>query len=375
MPPSFPRRFVAHVSVFILALLAAPQAVPAQDTAGLEEVMQDLIDSGRIVGGQTVIAKDSQILYRRNYGFETPDQETAVSDDTVFLIASCSKAFAATVILSLVEDPNVSIGLDDPIDRWLPAFASRPIAGGGTSTRAPTVRELMCHRSGIYSQKVSITPEQSELLYRFDHTLEAAADGIAAQPLLAEPGERFAYSGAGYVVLGRIAELTSGQSFETLLQERVCQPLGLQRTTYFPAGKLDHLAQGGGPGPQPPHLLGTAHQFPLIGGSLYSTATDMTTFCQGLVAGKLISSASFSEMTTPAAPDQAYGFGWSVTMRNGKPVLVQHSGALLSYRSHMIIDLNTGTCAVATWTLANPKLDPGKKLKEALRRAGTFVKS
>lgn len=105
--------------------------------------------------------------------------------------------------MTLIEDPGVDLPLDDEIDRWLPAFGAASLQGGGAPGRPLTMAELLSHRAGIYSQKRRMTRRQTSLIRDFRRNLEAAVDGIAAEPLIAEPGEAFNYSGAGYCVLGR----------------------------------------------------------------------------------------------------------------------------------------------------------------------------
>jgi CubicO group peptidase (beta-lactamase class C family) len=204
--------------------------------------------------------------------------------------------------------------------------------------------------------------EQAHWIRSFRHTLAEGVDGIAEYALIAEPGDRYAYSGAGYCVLGRVAELAAEQDFETILQERLCRPLGLSRTTFFPAGRFaDHQISTGFGREAAPHRLAEDHRFPLIGGSLYSTAEEMTHFGQEVTAqwagsdGRLhLKPQLIEELVRIRTPESGYSLGWKVVEREGQAPRISHSGALQSYRAWIGIDLETGVSVAGCWTLAKP---------------------
>ncbi len=114
--------------------------------------------------------------------------------------------------------------------------------------------------------------------------------GIAAEPLSGEPNEEFAYSGAGYCVLGRVAEVVAGKPFDELLAVRICQPLKLSRTTYFPPVDDDNVATGHAMQDGrlsvvelPPHPLRKQHKLALVGGSIYAPAYEAAEFARMLL--------------------------------------------------------------------------------------------
>ena len=261
----------------------------------------------------------------------------------------------------------MTIGLTHEIDRWLPAFAISSVRNGDKAKRAPTVEELLSHKSGIYSQKLGMTPEQGRLIRTFDISLKQSVDGIATHSLIAQPGDLYAYSGAGYCVLGRVAELATRQPFETALQERLCRPLQLQRTTFFPVGKFpdNQIATGFMP-ETAPHRQGANHRFPLIGGSLYSTAREMSLF--GEAVGRQwkrptaenplgISPKLIRELTKPRDQKSNYSLGWRVSRRQDIAPVLSHSGALYANRAWIAVDLESGACFAACWTLAEQNQD------------------
>ena len=369
--------FVVGASLFAASPSTGGATLPGSLQV-IPETLDSLVNAGVIVGAQVAISHGDQLVLSHAAGTKAVPAKDPVSTDTLFLIASCSKPFASATVLRMQQTKAYNFTLTDTIDRWLPVFGAATIDGGGAANRAPTIAELLCHRAGIFSQKVKITRAQSQLIYTFDKTLEAGVNEIAAQPLLAQPGERYAYSGAGYCVLGRVTELIAGddQSFEELLQQCVCAPLGLTRTTYFPGGRFNNFATGFA-ADQAPHTLGDKHLWPLIGGSLYSTAEEMVRFAQG-VAGfvkttdgePFFDADTWRELKVERNPGQGYSLGWSTLRSGGRLVRFSHSGSLQGYRSYVAFDRENQTCVAATYTLTNPRGDAeaSAKIREALKR-------
>ena len=334
----------------------------------LSATFDQLVEDGLVIGAQVVVGQAEQVYLEHHVGWRSHRQRVLVDADTRFGIGSDSKPMATAVIMKLVQEGRLQ--LDDPLSRWLPAYGSLQIRDGGRTARSPTVRETMTHRAGFYSQKKKLTGPQMRLIRDFSQTLEEAVQGIAQEPLLAEPGEDYAYSGAGYCVLGRVAEIAAKSTFEELLQSRLCEPLQLTRTTYFPQAD-DNVAVGARrvkghwvPDPQAPHLTRPQNRFALIGGSIYSTARDQAKFAQMvLTQGRItnqggqryLSSQQWTEWIKRQSPRANYGLGWGQTFGAGSgkntPTRLAHNGALGGYRASIVVNLNTGFFCTANWTL------------------------
>ncbi len=360
---------------------ATSSAGPADS---LVRLVERLHDRGEIVGAQVLVGLGSDVLTERNVGRVSPDGDRRVDADTRFCIGSASKPFTATIIMSLVGEGLLD--LERPIDRWLPQFRTLAVAGGDRAARAPSLRELLTHRGGIFSQRTGLTPRQRRLIRDFTSTLEASVDGIAEEALIAQAGEEYAYSGAGYCVIGRVAEVVTGQPFETLLRERIGKTLGLERTTYFPEPGDRNVAAGARPGtdgqephPRTPHLLGANLRFPLVGGGIYSTARDLTRFARMTAgAGRLderqvLSRTLWTEMTRrqqPAGPTRVYGMGWVLTIdeNNDRPTWVGHTGALASSRAALKIDLDGGHYIIVLYTVTDDDGEAETEINEAVEQ-------
>ncbi|MHC4557525.1 MAG: serine hydrolase domain-containing protein, partial [Planctomycetota bacterium] len=268
--------------------------------------------------------------------------------DELCMIASVSKPFLATVLMVLVEQGKVK--LEDPVEKYLPEFQGIRVEGSKSPARPMTVRHLLSHTAGFWGNK-GITPEKRDLIRNFERPLAEAVKGIAEYDLLYEPGTKFIYSGAGYCVAGRVAEVALDQSLEEIAQDALFRPLGLNRTTYMPSKEVRktvpsrYLRQGGKLQKQP-SMAEIDLRFILPGGSLFTTLDELAVFGQmhlndGVYNGKrILSEASVAEMRRLQIPEErrrAYGLGWfrGDVSESGLADLVFHGGAL---GAHMRID-------------------------------------
>jgi CubicO group peptidase (beta-lactamase class C family) len=329
----------------------------------LVAVIEERLEDGAIIGAQLIVGNRSGIALEENMGFTTPDTSHRVDSDTQFCIASCSKPIAAACFLAIADAGQLD--LDTPVNKWLPEFSGLRTTDGGRVKRAPTLRELLAHRGGVFSQRQRMTQEQYRAIRDYSQTLPQSVATIAHQPLTEEPGETFAYSGAGYLVAGRVAEVATGQPFETLLQQTICHPLEMEQTTFFPDPQEFSIAVGGarnGGGTMDggaPHLAARPLRLAMVSGGLYATARDLDRFCRMVLDGGrvgdrvLLSEQAWKRYTSRAFEDQAYGLGWHVR-RNSNRVTrnLSHTGALSAYRSLILIDLESEASVVALWTLA-----------------------
>jgi len=379
----------------LLSLLAAPAAVAGGSAEAFSRTLERLVSSGGIVGAQVLIGQRNRILIERNLGRVSPAEPRSVDGEAMFCIGSTSKPLVSTIVLGLVSEGVLE--LDTPIDSVLPEFGNLRLAGSKKPVRAPTLRELLTHRGGIYSQTRKLTPEQLRLIRDFHLTLEESVSGIARQPLIAVPGERYAYSGAGYCVIGRVAEVATGKTFEQLLRERLARPLEMKRTTYFPSPSDANVATGSALGsggkradPATPHRLGSALKLTLIGGSIYSTARDLARFSRMIINhGRLgnvevLPEPMWRQMTSRQQPGHRlpngmvsdYALGWTRLCAAGdkRPTWLTHGGALAASRSRLLVNLKNGCYAVVLYSLGGNSAAARRQTDQAVARAITGLR-
>lgn len=333
----------------------------AADRTGqsIASFLQREVKLGNVTGAQVATGSNRSVRPRSyKFGVIGPRDHRPVSRNTLFCIASCSKPVASSVIFALLDQRKMK--LSQNVGELLPEFSDAN--ANSRAVDAPSLKHLLAHRGGIYSQHNNPSKEQLQPIRDFRLTLTESVTQISQQPLTSVPGTKYAYSGAGYCVVGRMAEVATGRDFETLLQENLCEPLQMTRTTYFPdTSRFDEIAEGGTNNFTPPHTLANSLKLPLVGGSIYSTADDLCKWLQmiaegGKVSGKqILSSKALSVLTGPAFDSQPYGYGWLLTRSNGRVTAVSHKGSLPPYQAAVRINLVTGHYSVVLWTLANPR--------------------
>lgn len=231
----------------------------AERLARLDRVLQQYVDEGRIAGVVALVLQDGIPVYERAVGWSDKEAGRRMATDTIFRIASQSKAITSAAILSLVEEGKIN--LNDPVSRFIPAFAKTTVAvpsSGGITTvpakRQITIKDLLTHTAGI---SYGTDPELAEL-YRVKGLGPAAGRGwytadkdepicqtmerLASLPFKAQPGEAYVY-GYNTDVLGCVVERASGAALDEYVRTRITEPLGMKDTRFFlPPAQRDRLA-------------------------------------------------------------------------------------------------------------------------------------
>ena len=241
--------------LFSSALAAAPvDIVPAESVgmssgrlATLKTRLQQVIDEKQTGGIQVLIARKGKVVMHENLGYASVDDGKPMTDETLFRIYSMTKPIVGTAMLMLYEEGYYS--LSDPIAKYIPEFANLKVFAGTSEDgqmiledpkRPPTIHDLMQHTAGFTYGIFSDTPV--DRLYRlndlpsYDDTLQQMIDKLAEMPLLFHPGERFEYSVA-VDIQGYLIEKWTGRELGAFLEERLFDPLGMDQTMAWAAGK------------------------------------------------------------------------------------------------------------------------------------------
>ncbi|MFE4693919.1 serine hydrolase domain-containing protein [Streptomyces sp. NPDC056749] len=200
------------------AVEAKVRGVDVQATrwSAIDDFVEARLDGTGTPGAALAVIEGGRVVHERGFGVD--GRGRAVTPDTPFLWGSVSKPVTGLAVMQLVEAGRVM--LDAPVRTYLPWFR---LADRGTSDRI-TVRQLLTNTSGIP------TSASSEIGDRYDNAPGALSDAVRDLARIApeaEPGESYAYSSAGYAVLGALVEEVSGQSFGAYLHENVLDPLGM----------------------------------------------------------------------------------------------------------------------------------------------------
>ena len=368
-------------------------SISEADPSRIASALQPYVDKHELAGAVTLVVSRDKILSLESIGYADIAAKKKMQTDAIFWIASMSKPIAASALMMLVDEGKV--GLDDPVQKYLPQFSPRIMAVSGDHTAVQmqkpqhtiTLRLLLTHTSGMPFSSAIEKPTLDAF------PLAVGVQSYSLEALRYEPGSDYQYSNAGINTIGRIIEVVSSMSYEKFLQTRLFEPLGMKDTTFWPSdAQLTRLAKSYKPDETARSLEETVitqlhyplndrkRRFPMPAGGLFSTASDLAKFCQmvlskGSYQGKrYLSAAAVEEMTRNQVDltnmpnrevltnlNQGYGLGWR-TYSSG---VFGHTGA---YATDLRIDPKSGIAMV--WLVQHAGfLGEGKKGREAFEAA------
>jgi CubicO group peptidase (beta-lactamase class C family) len=248
------RAHVTTIKIASLALLLScggdtitPPKSPAQEEipitgavmpgmASFEQSVRDLMKKYALPGGAIAVVREGKLIYARGFGYADVENKIPVQPDALFRIASVSKSITSAAIMKLVEEGKLT--LDDRVAPYIAHLTPAPGATVDPRWEQITIRQLLDHSGGwdrdkpnggfdpidrplIAAAAVNApAPASSETLVRY----------MKGMPLDFNPGEKFAYSNFGYIILGRVIERLSGMRYEDYVRSRVLLPVGANRT-------------------------------------------------------------------------------------------------------------------------------------------------
>jgi len=354
--------FIPAVAVALaIGITTSAQSLSQDRLKRIDRYFQEQVEQERIAGAVALVLQDGKPVYEHAFGWADKEANRKMTMDTIFRIASQSKALTSAVILSLMEEGK--LGITDPASRYIPTFAKTTVSvANGTdmtivpAKRAITIRDLLTHTAGIsyghdarvvaqYKEK-NLGPTTGQGWYTADkeEPICDTMERLGTLPFVAQPGEAYVY-GYNTDILGCIAEKASGQPLDELIRTRITGPLGMKDTQfYLPPAQRDRLAAvygsnagsgmkifraPDGPPGQGNYVDGPRRSFS-GGAGLLSTARDYARFLEALRLGgaidgvRILSPRAVELMTTNQSgalhsPDGGlgFGFGFETTDRYG----------------------------------------------------------
>ncbi|HEX2476780.1 MAG TPA: serine hydrolase domain-containing protein, partial [Lacipirellulaceae bacterium] len=313
------RSLVASIAfAFVLSTIAGADG---DRFAPIKARLQSFIDEGQI-SGVVAAFDDGDTEHTIALGLANREKHSEMSADTLFGVMSMTKPITATALMILVDEGKLS--LDDPVAKYIPAFADAKTEGG-EPVRGLAVRHVLTHTSGL-------TGEQGCRV-----SLEATANELAARPFEFQPGEKWEY-GPSLNVAGRIIEVVSGQAYDQFLKRRIFAPLGMNESTFHPTDEqrervavLYELSEDRKSLVPAERILGIGQPdcVPNPSGGLFSTAGDMLAFYRMILGGgespgkRILSADAVREMSrvqtgdlaTGFTPGNAWGLGWCIVRK------------------------------------------------------------
>jgi len=195
----------------------AADAVDYQQLQVVKKALSNFISDNRAPGLQYILIDDKQILFHFDAGLADIMKQTPVTPATTFNGYSITKTFTAAAVIKLAQ--RGKIDLDTPITQYLPQLPYTP---------PPTVRQLLQHTSGIPNPNPLKWIHKNEDHAAFDEQAFIQKVILENDQLNDEPGEKFAYSNIGYMILGQLVQAVSGKTFTQFVNDDIIAPLKLK---------------------------------------------------------------------------------------------------------------------------------------------------
>jgi CubicO group peptidase (beta-lactamase class C family) len=324
---------------------ADPERQPGERQLSDAEIARELgaflerLAAGGRFSGAVLVARDGKPFFRKAYGLASRAYGVRNRPDTKFNLGSMNKMFTSVLVGQLVQAGKLSY--TEPVGRYLPDYPNKEVR------EKVTVYHLLTHTSGIGD-------------YFNEKFMNASRDRFRAvrdylplfqeEPLQFEPGSRWAYSNAGFMLLGAIIEKVTGQSYFDYVREHLYRPAGMVNTdAYEMDADTPNLAIGytrvetrTGEEWRNNLYLHVIKGGPAGGG--FSTVEDLLRFDQALrrheaVSAKQVEALFAGKVATPPRGHYAYGF-ISEEVRGGR--VVGHSGGIPGLNSHHDMYLDSG---------------------------------
>ena len=327
--------------------------------AALWPLVESFLGSHAAAGLAVAVVRDEEVA-ARGFGVRDLGSGAPVTPETMFHLASVSKPFVATAVVSLATDPDGDrprLDLDAPVTDLVPELS---LADGRAAE--VTARGLLSHTSGL--------PDVSEYGWHDpqlgDDALSEFARSLSGRRLQAEPGSAFAYSNAGYELLGLLLSRATGTTFEEAVRKQVLLPLGMRDSTFLRSEVPEHLAASPHVG-RPLTVPGSAYPYTRRHAPSSTLHSNVVELCRWMVAhfdpvGVAAADGEWARldaglrdlMWQPVAPigsppwEEAAALGWAVGSYGGHRTL-GHSGADPGFGSRLVLvpDRRTGVVVLA----------------------------
>jgi len=328
----------------LLALALLPAAAPASDR--IDRLVTEALEAWDVPGAAVIVVSPDRVVQLKGYGVREIAGKP-VTPDTIFPLASCSKAFTTALMAALADDGKLA--WDDPVRKHLRDFhLSDPAAD-----KLVTLRDLVSHRTGVGSHDL--------LWYRSPLSQDELIRRVGKLPLSRPFRTEMQYQTVMYIAAGHAAARADGKPWAELLEERLLKPLGMTGVslTTTDAKKRADRAEG--------HRAGKDGKLAVVpwyeqpepnpAGSVVASARDLGPWLEfhlngGTFGGKrLISEANLRETHTPQIvirmgpavsamnPETqqiSYGMAWVIQDYRGR-LQIMHAGLIDGFRVHLTL--------------------------------------
>ncbi len=280
-------------------------------------------------GTSISVSHNNQLIYKNHQGYSNLEHQIAITDSTRFLVGSISKQFTAFSILLLEEEEKLS--LEDAITKYLPELKG--------INKDITIRMLANHTSGLRNntELIGLKGKSLEDMIGQEEMVNIL---LKQKKLNFEPGEKFQYNNAGFVLLAEIIQRVSGMTFSQFVKERIFEPLQMNKSQFLdnPTNLIPQKANSYYKKNQEYHYYPMNRS--IVGSTgLYTTTEDLIKWIQNYHQPKIGTRAMFEKMIQPSTLTSGkkipYGLGQETKIYKGLKVIF-HGGGDAGFRAYLL---------------------------------------
>jgi len=359
--------FVLTILILFSGFATQSYALSDSKSVAIQALLDDASRTSGVPGMSISILANDEVFYFSS-GYADLEKGLSASENTLYELASVSKAFTGMGILLLEEQGLLS--MTDPIQKYLPWFTLK-YQGKPVDMQSLTLNNFLHHTSGLTNIRHTQNIPQGNTPDMLQKTVETLVDA----ELAFSPGEQYNYGTVNYDVLGLVIEIVSRQSYEDFMREQVFLPLGLHQTYVYKedAQATGQLAQGY----RSSFFITTPFNAPDYAGNkpagyIISNTKDMARWMgiqMGIVQDipeifhRVIEKSHRGDMSVSAVNDMYYAAGWSV---NAEQTFIEHTGGNPNFRTEVAILPNERTAICLLSNGANTNINLVLKVKDIL---------
>ncbi|HEV3203248.1 MAG TPA: serine hydrolase, partial [Gemmataceae bacterium] len=322
-------------------------SVSISASAAIDTILRDALRFWKVPGAAVAVVKGNEVVYMKGFGVKELEGSEPVTPETLFPIASCTKAFTTTAMAMLVDEGKMT--WDDPVRKHVDYFhLSDPLADSQV-----TLRDLLTHRTGLSGHDF--------LWYRAPWSREEIIRRISKVPLKNSFRSTFQYQSIMFMAAGSAVESASQTKWEDFIQKRIFDPLGMTRSSCSTTALETEANRASPHRKEREGKIAVIPWYPIPrpdpSGSINSCVRDLSRWVQfhlgdGTFQGqRLVSAKNLAETHSPqmivplkgpardlnpATHQMNYGMGWVLQDYRGQ-FLVSHAGAIDGFRAHITL--------------------------------------
>lgn len=309
--------------VFTFILFGIPATAQSLEQA-IDQLIRTELGDENGPGGVFMVAKNGKPIYQKAFGLANLELGTLLKTESVFQIGSMTKQFTAISILMLEQEGKLNT--QDFISEYIPDFPN------GDKI---TIHHLLTHTSGIkdFTRMKSLNEISKNQMSPKD-----LVNFFKDEPVDFAPGERFEYNNSGYLVLGYLIELASGESYEEFIETHIFKKIGMEHSYYASDRQLIPDRAYGYSLKETGYVNRTVINFsiPYASGALMSTSEDLLKWQNALNQNTLLKkeydAQVFERKLLSNGEEISYGYGWHLRDMAGSPSR-EHGGNIFGFKS------------------------------------------